>query len=336
MDIFINNLEKLQRLKTIVNNKDAQYFTCHQLNRRENNEDILSIVMTAHNRSKQVYFTLKTIENSSNKNIQVIIVDDSTDDHVDINKLADFSLWITVIIINNKNKFWVNPCVNYNIGFSFIEGSHVIIQNSEVCHVGDVCSFVKNTISEMDNKYLVFDVRAVENFEGNEMIYNSFYDDDTLQFALHRLKIYRKNVPDGWYQHSVISPKSYHFLSAISKKNLDNIGGFSFDYFLAGSFDDDDLVLKIKNNGIKIVNINNQLQKVAGIHLFHRTSHESWENPFLSENLNGVIFQKKVKYVEQGLYIEISDIVNTLKNKNTIIKFVRSFFSETSISEYIH
>ena len=324
MDIFMKNVDNLECVKNIINNKDTNYFTYKHINIKDN-KDMLSIVMTAHNRSKQVYFTLKTIANSKNKNIQVILVDDSTDDPVDIGELHNFPFWITIISINNKNKFWVNPCVNYNIGFSFVEGSNVIIQNSEVCHVGDVCEFVKKNMT--DSNYLVFDVRAVDNFEGNEMVYNSYFDDESLYVALQKLPVYRKNVKDGWYQNSIISPKSYHFLSAISKKNLDKIGGFSLDYFLAGSYDDDDLVLKIKFSGIQIVPINSQLIPVAGIHLFHRSSQESWENPILSENINKILFQKKEYLVRKEKYVEISDEMNKYESKNDKIKFIKQFFS---------
>jgi glycosyltransferase involved in cell wall biosynthesis len=328
MDIFLQNYEKLYQFNDMINDKDPKYFTFTQINKNDKINNILSIVMTSHNRSKQVYFTLQTIINSKNKNIQIIIVDDSTDDPLDINILKQFPIWITFVSVINKNKYWINPCVNYNIGFSFIEGDNVIIQNSEVCHVGDVCEFVKKNIT--DTTYLVFDVRAVNNLEGNEMIYNSYFDDETLKFALEKLKVFRKNTIDGWYQHSILSPSSYHFLSAISRDNLTKIGGFSLDYFLAGSYDDDDLLLKIKFNSIEIKSINNTIDKVAGIHLFHRSSQESWENPKLSESLNRVIFTKKVNIVRRGKYIDLANNIVTMKNKKDVVSLIKSFFSDST------
>ena len=71
--------------------------------------------------------------------------------------------------INRQNKDWINPVVNYNIGFNFVKGSYVIIQNAEVCHVGDVIQYLID--NAQDNNYYVFDVKAINNMESNEEIY---------------------------------------------------------------------------------------------------------------------------------------------------------------------
>ena len=69
--------------------------------------------MTSHERSKQVYFTLSTINKSNYKDIQVILVDDSVYDPVMVNHFADYKFNIDLIRINRDKKFWNNPCVNY-------------------------------------------------------------------------------------------------------------------------------------------------------------------------------------------------------------------------------
>ena len=102
--------------------------------------------MTSSNRSKQVYYTLNTIQNSDYKNIQVIIVDDSDNDPILEINLRKYPFYIDLICIKKENRNWHNPCVNYNIGFEFIKGSKVIIQNSEVCHIGDVLIFIDKTL----------------------------------------------------------------------------------------------------------------------------------------------------------------------------------------------
>jgi glycosyltransferase involved in cell wall biosynthesis len=100
--------------------------------------ETISIVMTACNRSKQTYFTLQTIQNSSHKAIQIILVDDSDAEPITKEELEKYPFYIDFISIKMQNKKWVNPVVNYNIGFEYIRGSKVVIQNAEVCHVGDV------------------------------------------------------------------------------------------------------------------------------------------------------------------------------------------------------
>lgn len=321
MDILSIQFPKFREIRNIIDSRNEDYFTVEHFNAIDDFKHGLSIVMTAHNRSKQVYFTLQTIENSKNKNIQIILIDDSTDDKVNPAMLRKFNVWITLISIKNEKKIWVNPCVNYNIGFSFIEGNKVIIQNSEVCHVGDVCEFIKNNLS--DNQYLVFDVRAVSDFDGNEQVYKSYFDDDTLFFALNKLPIYRTNVNNGWYQHTTFSPRNYHFLTAITKNDLDKIGGFSLDYSFAGSYDDDDLIMKINYYNINIINIDNEKEKLGGIHLFHQSAGTDWENTHLSETLNRTLFQRKQYFANKDRYVELSSI----EDKYSMMKTLLTLFS---------
>ena len=82
-------------------------------------------------------------------------MDDSDVDPIIKEELEKYSFYIDFISIKRQNKNWINPCVNYNIGFEFIKGSKVIIQNSEVCHIGDVLIFIDNNLKQ--NEYLVFD-----------------------------------------------------------------------------------------------------------------------------------------------------------------------------------
>ena len=96
-------------------------------------------------------------------------MDDSDNDRVSSEKLKEYNIHIDLLRIKKERKNWANPCVNYNIAFEYVKGSKVIIQNAEVCHVGDVLNYVKNNI--VDDKYFVFDVRSSSSFEINESIY---------------------------------------------------------------------------------------------------------------------------------------------------------------------
>ena len=60
-------------------------------------------------------------------------------DDSDIDKCDDMfypNLYIVHIIINKKN--WINPCINYNIGFNYAECDNVVISNAEVCVFGNI------------------------------------------------------------------------------------------------------------------------------------------------------------------------------------------------------
>jgi len=282
----VNNIKALVKTKT--------YYDHFELNSLS--APSISIVMTASNRSKQTYYTLNTVMESSVKDIHVVLVDDSDIDPIELQKLKIYPFNIDFIRIKKGMKNWLNPCVNYNIGFQFVKGKKVIIQNAEVAHVGDVLSYIQQTVDT--SQYYVFDVKASFNYECNERIYEN---------KNHDIFIYDQFLWLTWYQ-CASSPelnKTYHFLAAMDRTIFDKIGVFSYDYALAASYDDDDLVLKIKTLNIPIQSVDYRSSKCGGIHLYHVIAGHSWAK---NQPSNEQLFLKKKDYYERtGKYIEISE-----------------------------
>jgi UDP-N-acetylglucosamine 2-epimerase (non-hydrolysing) len=281
-----------------LRNLDKDVYEHVTINSQFINEAEVSIVMTSSNRSKQVYYTLKTICWSSTR-AHVILVDDSDADPVMADKLDEFQICIEFIKINRSKKNWVNPCVNYNIGFNFIKCDRVVIQNSEVCHVGDICTFVKDNTE--DNVYNVYNVISTPDESTNEEIYTlgcvdlSLYINEKQNRWNHFLK---------WYQHHIHRPAMYHFLVSLSSATFKKIGGFSYDYYKEIDFDDDDFITRIKSKHIEIKTIEDDYM---GIHLWHSRSFKP-----LQENIhNKCIYNyKNTHFIATGQYVEISDEVN--------------------------
>ena len=116
MELLLKSKDIIAEIRRKVDTKDPSLFEHHEINARELPDNTISIVMTSSNRSKQTYFTLRSISNSAHKNVHVVLVDDSDVDHVDITKLStNFGFYIDFIRIKRENKNWVNPVVNYNI-----------------------------------------------------------------------------------------------------------------------------------------------------------------------------------------------------------------------------
>lgn len=255
------NLESIHKTRDLVNKFDPNYVNLIIFNDDPHIET--SIVMATHNRSKQTYYTLETIERNTIRGgkrvhgVQVIIVDDSTTDPMDCFLLKRFN--ITIWYIRVKNKFWINPCVNYNLGFKCVKGNNIIIQNSEVFHVGDVINLVQNTLT--DNNYLVFDVCGLKDSVSDlnarnipstyEIIYNTF------------------NSEWSWYQNSEICNTSYHFLTALRRSTLNLIGSMDYDFSMGLWYDDQEWIYRIKTHNILIVNICHDKYKVMGCHQWH-------------------------------------------------------------------
>lgn len=278
------NRNRILEIRKKVNNLDSSLFTHYIINNYKITDESTSIIMTTSNRSKQTYFTLQSMLKSKNKNIQIIIVDDSDIDPLNVNILKNYPYYIDLIVIKRENKNWVNPVVNYNIGFKFIQGDKIVIQNAEVCHIGDPLDFINNNIEK--NNYYVFDVKSVNNLESNEEIYKSDIAD---------INIYDKPFFHIWYQHVVHHNRNLHFFTAMMRETFKNVIEFSYDYAFGIDFDDDDFLLKITSNDIKIINVEYDKYKMGGIHLYHEKAQFSWGHNKIS---NKEIFDNKKQYYE--------------------------------------
>jgi glycosyltransferase involved in cell wall biosynthesis len=248
---LLANYEKLYKVKDLLNTMDTNYFTTTKINEKEITPNTISIVMTACNRSIQTYFTLDTINKSSHKDVQIILVDDSSTDPALISKLETFNMHIE--LINIKNKFWINPCVNYNIGFKHIKGSKVIIQNAEVCHMDDILNYVINNVN--DEEYHSVNIYALNSIEQNKSLYDNPGQDVT-------------KLKGMWYQHPIHRNAYFHFLVALTKKSFDKFSGFDIDYAVGVDYDDNALVHRVKNNNIKLINV----PLLLGVHQWHAQS----------------------------------------------------------------
>jgi glycosyltransferase involved in cell wall biosynthesis len=279
-----------QRIQYIKRNIDT-FYTCVNINDTPVTPDTVSIVMTASNRSKQTYYTLNSFLTNTHKDIQVIIVDDSSTDRLDQKIIESYPFRIVLIYIKQELKMWVNPCVTYNIGFKFVGGSKVIIQNAEVFHVGQMIDHVvHNTI---ENEYRVYDVRTSSGFEMNETLYAKPSHTSSLFSELNT----------GWYQCSETRNTRFHFLTSMSRDVFNRIGGFSYDYSLGDSYDDDDFILRILSNNIQIVSVKHSNVHCGGIHLYHTSSAESWAR---AAPLNDTIYKNKLtRFETENIYADI-------------------------------
>lgn len=295
METLVKYKDHIFSIKDRVENNDTSLYSHIRIDNGIINNETISIVMTASNRSKQTYFTLKTMENSVNKNIQVVIVDDSDIDQIDASILINYPFTIDLIKINRENKCWHNPLVNYNIGFKFIKGCKVVIQNAEVCHIGDVLEFIKHKVVE-DDKYYVFDVKSSANYEANDKIYNS----DT-----NSIEIYNKDIYDLWYNHTKHRLNNFHFLSALNKTAFDKVKNFGYDCTMGSCYDDDELLLKIISKNISVVNIINEECNVGGLHLYHGKAPNTWDR---GVEMNEMLFVCKKKIYEKfGIYCDATE-----------------------------
>lgn len=267
MSIFVNDPKYTNSfVHYIINPKNINH-----------NYDI-SIVMTTHDRQEQTLFTLNSINSSQlSSHINVILVDDSINNYIPLDQLENFNFQIDYIQIKNNFKTWINPCVNYNIGFNFIQTNKIIIQNSEVFHCNDIVQYVSDNLKK--NMYLVFDVVSSQSLEENHQLYKIKNVNDILKHVSDNIHI--------WYQnsHSKIFNRGYHFLTAINYDDLLLTKGFNLQFANGSCYDDDEFIWRIKNKlNLNVISVDYEKELHFGVHQWHQTAQNSYDNQLVQIN----------------------------------------------------
>lgn len=201
----------------------------------------VTIVMTYFNRKKQLLNTLRSIR-KYRSDVKIVIVDDASTDGDDITYLSDDKTEVVTL----TNKTWMNPCIAFNTGFTYVKSDMVIIQNSECLHVGDIVSYVEGNLNK--NKYLNFCAYSI-----GENLVNRITDGENPEEVIQPIN---NAVPEwgetGWYNHPLYRPKMAHFCSAITFDDLRELGGFDERFFDGLGFDDDELLTRIHKKKMQV------------------------------------------------------------------------------------
>lgn len=246
----------------------------------------ISIVMAYYNRKTQFIHTLRSINQSKHKNIELIVVDDNSDPSHSLDDLAKQYPFFKLIKISSKEKTHTNPCVPYNIGIRKATGDIIVLQNPECLHVGDIMTDITNSLDE--KTYIAYSCYALSDDLTNKLygLGGEFEKIKAFVLSLPQ-KTFVLNNKYGWYNHPVHRPMGYHFLSAITKENMNKLNGFDERYKDGLSYDDDELLERIKRLGLKITIPTH----VFAIHQFHswfnrdNNSSNFWELVHKNENL---------------------------------------------------
>jgi GT2 family glycosyltransferase len=232
----------------------------------------LSIVSAYHNRKSQLINTLETIKKSSEvDNTEFIVVDDCSDENERIEDLQERFSFLKVVRLEKKDKWYHNPCVPFNVGIKEAKGDVVILQNPECLHLGDILKYIRENIN--DTNYLTFSTYAI-NQEKTQRIGNldfqeqNIYDKIKTEIGEFKMIGFTQEGEEAWYNHSFCRPSYYHFVSAMTKKNMDELGGFDERYAEGHAFDDDELLLRIRLMNLKLEIVNEPI----AIHQWHYTN----------------------------------------------------------------
>jgi len=230
-------------------------------------ESEISLVMAYYNRPDLLYFTLRTLQLSSQRNVtEVIVVDDgSLPDQKASLVCNGFDLNIKIIDISPTTKTWFNSCIPFNRGFREAKGNIIIIQSPECFHFGDVILHALQNVRE-DN-YVLYSCKWIpegitkefHNLKNASEIEEKFKETFFLSLLERR---------DRWYHHPIHNPTMYHFTAAINRKTLlDGLGGFDERYGEGYCFDDNEFLERVKRSPLTIEMVQSKI--CCTIHQFH-------------------------------------------------------------------
>lgn len=225
---------------------------------------MISIAMSYYNRLPQLTYTLKTVQRSRVKDVEIVIVDDFSEFKHSLSDINDAfpDLNIRVISMRDlyKNKTYCNPCVPYNVALRATRGSKIIIQNPECCHMGDVVDYVDRNLQS--GTYLSF-----HTYGCTKQDTDSLHRTDTFTMFSHSKKA-------RWYNHETERPVAFHFCNAITREDLVKTNGFDERFARGFNWDDAELLHRIK----KICRVEFVADPWA-VHQYHAKSYGHPDNP---------------------------------------------------------
>ncbi len=213
--------------------------------------------MTYYKRIRELKNTLSSFRKTKHDNFEVIIVDDGTWDgeHDSRVVLEDFpDIDIKLIRIDPDDKWWSNPNIAFNIGFSKASGEKIILQNAECFHNGDIIFHTATDLKE--NQYFSYGCYSLTRqvtdllLDGTEEIKQKIKNLEGLPMVGIDASCLGCNC---WYNHSIHRPEYFHFCSAMLAKDLNDLGGFDERYAHGVCWDDNEFKTRIKKKKMELV-----------------------------------------------------------------------------------
>jgi GT2 family glycosyltransferase len=253
----------------------AKYYQQYRMEaesgRRVHQRTRISFIIAHHNRPELLFLTLCSLSRSKSNNFEVVVVDDRSDQTLELVEEVKFPFPIKIIKIARVANDYSEKCPGevYNLAFEHSVGDIIAIQNPECFHLGDIPRYINRSFKRDD--YLSFPCFNSGNIKVNDYILEN--PTQARIGTIERLTQSRRPKDQGilWYQHPVRNNRNLHFCTAISRDNFEFLGGFSQDYSRGFCFEDDDLLFRIKH--VLKLNVKSvTVREVGVVHLFHGKS----------------------------------------------------------------
>lgn len=234
---------------------------------------MVSIILPYYNRKELLLQTLNSFEYFySDKDLEVVIVDDVSDDEHRLEDSIDFNLNIKLVRL--KDKTGINPCYPYNVGVRESNGDILILSSPETFHTNSIFDVTNNFESMDDDTYFLFSVFCLTDKNIIESISNLEFTGVLNIINNVKSKFYQNlgensypfnNNYGSWYTHSIHRPSGLNFFTAISRNRFYNLSGFDERFRGGTGFDDDEFRDRLIESNVKF----KYNDEVLGIHVNH-------------------------------------------------------------------
>lgn len=217
---------------------------------------LLSVIMACFNKRQILINTLRSIEHFGvNYPMEIIVVDDASDEKIDDIPVLFKELNIRLIIIKRKVAKWRNPTNAMNTALNFVRGDAVMINNADCLHMGDIIGYVFRNFNF--SSYLTFSA-----YKGAKLPTGIFDDIDWNDEAMVK-KLFdnvHPEISDNWHFHTLTNPSydkfSYiPYVAVLSTKNMEALSGYDERYSGGIGLEDSDILVRIHNLGLKIIHV---------------------------------------------------------------------------------
>jgi len=239
----------------------------------------VSVLIPTYKRNNLLKWGLETLTRQKfNYNTEIIILDDLVIEDIKTKQLC--IKYNTTYIHSGKTKngkdIWRVPGYAINIGIKKCKGDVIILCCPEIYHVD-------NTINSL-----------VEPFIKSKNLMSvpiNAKDDKQNTFLSH---IENNSFDQKIFNECSSLAKMYPFIMGISKDQLLSIGGYDED-FTGFSYDDTDLVSRLKKNGCQYVDVN-----CSAIHLWHPRGRSKGSNYREKHSYNKKIYNDKISIIKRN------------------------------------
>ena len=251
-----------------------------------------SIIMPFYKKHRELKITLDSYFHFYNhrEDYEIVIVIDYKNDlgeNKDLeNMILRYNDKLNITTLHGDDTNGYNPAALYNAGVEYCDGSYIVLTNPENAHNTNILAEMDKVFIENKNSYIVCGCQNVEVDSFKNIVKNDY-----------------KKI--SWYQHSKFRPANYHFCSAISKENYNEIGGFDEEFSKGIGYDDDDFRDSVIDANLDVAVRDDLLT----LHVSHESSFEL-DNYAELVNVNKMYYLKKKcskPGVRIGLGIPLSD-----------------------------